>query len=120
MSALKWHQDCNFAKPLVFAMYAGYVVFTNHVFRHLLCALSMQMYKYANLSSKGAKSKEALQQFALTGYERSEALPVPQPQSFWAAAMKELFATLLVSTPGVLCKLTIRAVHACASIWQLF
>jgi len=101
-------------------MYARHVVSLNHVFKHLLCALPMQMYKYTNLSRKGANSKEALQQFALTGYERSEALPVPQPQSFWAAAMKELFATQLVSTLGVLCKLTIKAVHACASIWQLF
>ena len=78
----------------------------NHVFKHMLCALPMQMYKNANLSRKGANSKEALQQFALKGYEHFEALSVPQPQSFWAAAMKELFATQLVSTPGVPFKLT--------------
>ena len=73
----------------------------------------MQMYKYANTSHKGANSKEALQQFALKGYEHLQALQVPQPQSFWAAAMKELFATQLVSMPSVLCKLTMKAVHAC-------
>ena len=105
--------------PEIFAMYACHVVSLNHVFKHLLCALPMQMYKYANLSRKGANSKEALQQFTLKGYKHFEALPVPQPQSFWAAAMKELFATQLVSTPGLCCKLTVKAVHACASIWQL-
>jgi len=46
----------------------------------------MQMYKYANLSRKGANNKGALQQFALKGYEHFKALPVPQPQSFWTAA----------------------------------
>ncbi len=101
-------------------MHAHHVVSLNHVLKRLLCALPMQMYKYANLSSKGANSKEALQQFALTGYERSEALPVPQTQSLWTAAMKELSATQLVSTPGMLCKLAIKGVHVCASIWQLF
>ncbi len=89
-----------------------HVVSLKFVFKHLLCVVPMQMYKYANLSRKGANNKGALQQFALKGYEHFEALPVPQPQGFWAAAMKELFATQLVSTPGVLCKLTIKAVHA--------
>ncbi|KAA6429022.1 MAG: hypothetical protein FRX49_01132 [Trebouxia sp. A1-2] len=56
-----------------------------------------QMYKYANPIQKGANSKGVLQQFALKGYEYLEALPVPQPQSFWAAAMKELFSTQLLS-----------------------
>ncbi len=93
---------------------------SKNVFKHLLCALPMQMYKYANLSRKGANNNGALQQFALKGYEHFKALPVPQPQSFWTAAIKELFATQLVSTPGVLCKLTKKAVQACASIWQLF
>lgn len=58
-----------------------------------------RMYKYANTSRKGANSKEALQQFALKGYEHLQALQVPQPQSFWAAAMKELFATQLGVMP---------------------
>ncbi|DBA90968.1 hypothetical protein WJX79_005783 [Trebouxia sp. C0005] len=58
-----------------------------------------QMYKYANPIQKGANSKGVLQQFALKGYEYLEALPVPQPQSFWAAAMKELFSTQLGVMP---------------------
>ncbi|DBA81469.1 TPA: hypothetical protein ACH3X1_007251 [Trebouxia sp. C0004] len=57
------------------------------------------MYKYADLSGKSANNKGALQQFALKGYEHIEALSVPQPKSFWAAAMKELFATQLGVMP---------------------
>lgn len=90
-----------------------HVVSLKVVSKHLLCAVPMQMYKYANPIQKGANSKGVLQQFALKGYEYLEALPVPQPQSFWAAAMKELFSTQLVSTPGVLCKVTIRQYTLC-------
>lgn len=64
------------------------------------------MYKYPGVFGKDAHTKGALQKFALSGYQQTDTLAVPPPQSFVASAMKELFATKLVSIPKLLYKAT--------------